>query len=90
MHHKGANVLRLTHPLNVDYQFGTLREAFNLEAERARVGGLVSGTRAVTWNMQVRYDVGAYRLSLRLVWVELGLGLGYGRVRSGPVHGSKR
>lgn len=29
------------------------RGAFELEAERAKAGGLVSGTRAVTWNMQV-------------------------------------
>lgn len=27
--------------------------AFKLEADRAKSGGLVSGTRAVTWNMQV-------------------------------------
>ncbi|CAM9197351.1 unnamed protein product [Ascophyllum nodosum] len=30
------------------------REAFELAAERARTEGLVSGTRAVTWNMQGR------------------------------------
>ncbi|CAM9268617.1 unnamed protein product [Pylaiella littoralis] len=30
------------------------RNTFELEAERAKAGGLVSGTRAVTWNMQGR------------------------------------
>ncbi|CAN0290019.1 unnamed protein product, partial [Hapterophycus canaliculatus] len=30
------------------------RDEFKLEAERAKAGGLVSGTRAVTWNMQGR------------------------------------
>ncbi|CAM9853312.1 unnamed protein product, partial [Scytosiphon promiscuus] len=30
------------------------RNEFKLEAERAKAGGLVSGTRAVTWNMQGR------------------------------------
>lgn len=29
------------------------KDAFKLEADRAKAGGLVSGTRAVTWNMQV-------------------------------------
>lgn len=28
-------------------------DAFEMEADRAKAGGLVSGTRAVTWNMQV-------------------------------------
>eukprot|EP00752_Nemacystus_decipiens_P018177 g16307.t1 len=34
------------------------KDAFRLEADRAKAGGLVSGTRAVTWNMQAEFCAG--------------------------------
>lgn len=69
------------------------RDAFKLEADRAKAGGMTSGTRAVTWNMQVGRGVNGTGKGLPwpvFRWKCLWVFVGGGRARDVRVTAGRR